>query len=290
MPVLLFLLILALATPAAAQGGAPAQDRTSRAFTLGERVWVVLPAGWVEKPKEDVPPPSLLVASAPNLLFHDILVLENVRDHAVLKVAFSENPYFGTSAQLDGQMRAGMLAHLFYFGFPPPRSCIAETKAHVERKKREAEAKRDKDDPPPLVSVTQLCQFASTPMDFYAEQVSPGFTMDSNGRVTPAFRSFIPLSMQQLDHAGYTFYIFEAQGQRLLDRPDLEKYNLAEDIRGARAYYFWAVGAETPFPFARDPLRRNVPLLHVIYAALSTTGTAFEDFRDKLTSVRFSRP
>lgn len=288
---------LALLLLSAAACWAQGQDapEVRRAFSLAERVGVVLPVDWVERQDEHPPPPGLLAGSAPRLLFTDVLVLENHKRLSVLKLGISENPFFGgTGATLEAQMRAGsgqaLAGHLFFFFFPPPRGCLARAKAALDAARRQEEARAaaaEEKRAPRVVSISTNCEFASTPLDFYAEEISTGVALNSAGRAEGMLRSFYLPPLEQVELDGKTFFIFETQGQRLVGRDELDKFNLPEDRIGARAYFFWAIGAETPFPFVRDPLRKNVPLYHIAYACLSTTGTAIAEFREVLRHVRF---
>lgn len=276
---------------------APAQDQpaAARGFSLAERAWVVLTSNWVERENEAPPPPFLLVASAPPITFTDILTIENRKALSVVKLGISENPFFGSNpADLDARIQSALVQHLFYFFFPPPRNCLATAKAEVEAawRKEQARAAAESDEkekrPPKPVSVIQWCDFSSTPQDFYSSQVSPGFALSSTGRAQPSLRRFYIAPTESMELAGKTFYIFEARGELMVDRAELDKFNLPEEMRGARAHFFWAVGADNPFPFVRDPLRKNVQIFHVVYATLSSTGTAIADFREKLRGVRFA--
>lgn len=278
----------------------PAQDvPLPRTFSLSDRLTVTLNTDWTERRNEDLPPPNLLVASAPKFLFSDILVVENRHSYEALKVLISENPFLGsTSAALDTRMRAsggaGMAAGLFYLFFPPPRTCLAEARAALEQeRRREAErlAKlKEQDRVARLFSASRQCLFAATPLDLFAEQVSPGVVLESGGGANGMPRNFFVPSMEQIEREGKTFFIFEAQGQRMLDRPDLDHYSLREELRGARAHVFWAIGADSPFPFFFDAARKNVQLYHVVLATLSTTGTATRRFHEVLERISFSKP
>jgi hypothetical protein len=113
-------------------------------------------------------------------------------------------------------------------------------------------------------------------------------SLNSAGGSRGLFPSFYVPPTERVEIDGKTFFIYEAQGQGYVDRPQLDYFNLPEGWQGARAFLFWAVGADTPFPFVRDPARRNVRLVHVAYACLSTTGDARPAFLEKLRSIRFA--
>jgi len=67
---------------------------------------------------------------------------------------------------------------------------------------------------------------------------------------------------------GLTFYVFEAQSRMQLDLATVNHFNLPDEMQGAQADFFWAVGAPSPFPFFRDPQRKNVPVIQVAYAGM----------------------
>jgi len=52
------------------------------------------------------------------------------------------------------------------------------------------------------------------------------------------------------------------------DLATVDHFNLADETQGAQADFFWAVGAPSPFPFFRDPQRKNVQVIQVAYAGL----------------------
>jgi len=71
-----------------------------------------------------------------------------------------------------------------------------------------------------------------------------------------------------VEASGLTFYVFEAQGRMWLDLATVDHFNLPDEMQGAKADFFWAVGAPSPFPFIRDPQRKNVPLIQVVYTGM----------------------
>lgn len=262
-----------------------------RGFSLNDRALVSLPADWAERHSDNLPPPFLLAGSAPRLVFSDLLALENRDTWEVLKIGVSENSFVGSNpAALEDHVHASGLNYLFYFFFPPSRNCLARAKAALESAEAVEEA-RHKDDEDKkqrqTVSITQNCQATATPLDFYAAQVSSGLTFNSEGRSRGLFRPFYIPPTERLELDGKTFFIFEAQGQSYVDQPELDFFNLPNDKQGARAYLFWAVGADTPFPFVFDPVRKNVQLVHVAYACLNSNGLARPAFLEKLRSLRF---
>jgi hypothetical protein len=302
------LLVLALLTAASDGAGRPsAQSRAgnAREFSLNDRVFVSLMADWLER--RDVPPPPapVLVASAPRLRFSDILVLENRVAPAVLEFAFSDNPYIGQDSralETSLQVRAGAVPHLFYFFFPPPAGCLGKALEAFEKAKQEADAQREREraearenekppppSTPPGVTISARCDFGPEPRDFFSEQVSPSVVFSRSGtseRVRGDLRELYMPPMEQVEIGEMTFLIFEAQGQRTVDRADVERYGFPDSTVGARVHFFWAIGARTPFPFIRDPHRKDLQLVHVVYATLSLSGDARPEFRDLLRRIR----
>jgi len=260
----------------AASGWGQEPPPASRMVALGDRATALLTTDWAEHRNDDLPPPFLLAGAAPRLVFSEFRVLENRRSWEVLKTGVSENPFIGSNpTALDEHIHTSGLTYLFYFFFPPPRSCLARARASLKAAEENA-------------SITQACEPAATPLDFYAGQVSSGVSLNSAGGSRGLFPSFYVPPTERVEIDGKTFFIYEAQGQRYIDRPQLDYFNLPDEWQGARAFLFWAVGADTPFPFVRDPVRKNVRLVHVAYACLSTTGDARPAFLEKLRSIRFA--
>lgn len=284
----------------AASGWGQEPPVASGMFAVGDRATALLTADWTEHRNDDLPPPFLLAGAAPRLVFSEFLVLENRKAWEVLKTGVSENPFIGSNpAALNDHIHANGLTYLFYFFFPPSGNCLARAKASLkaaeaaeearrEREEKQSDKKEKKERPPQAVSITQACEWAATPLDFYAGQVSSGVSLNSEGGARGLFPSFYVPPTERVEIDGKTFFIYEAQGQRYVDRPQLEAFSLPDDWQGARAFLFWAVGADTPFPFVRDAARKNVRLVHVAYACLSTTGDARPAFLEKLRSIRFA--
>jgi len=295
----LFLSFLLLGTAIlAAAPGALAQGE----FSLNGRVSISLSPGWTERRDVLPPPPAPLTASAPRLRFSDILVLENRTSPGIIEIAFSDNPYIGSdSATLANRLQigAGALQHLFYFFFPPPRACLARFSAAFEAAKKKADEEHDRDDRDskrsrpsslPDVNISGRCDFGPETREFFAEQISRSLTFRRSGsteRVESQIPRFYLPPMEQHEIGDMTFLVFEAQAERLVTRDDVEKYGFADEFNGARVHYFWAIGARTPFPFIRDPLRKDLQLVHIVYSTLSTTGDARTRFFSLLRDLRF---
>ncbi len=270
------------------------QPAGNKAFGLGDHATVQLEGRWTERGADNLPPPFLLAGSAPRLVFSELLVLENRDAWEVLKLGISENPFIGSNpAALEDQMHNKGLEYLFYFFFPPSKNCLARTKASLEAAEAAEEARHRDDDKKERsrqkVSITQKCEPAATAQDFFAAQVSSGLSFNSESKAQPQFLSFYIPPTERMEMNGKTFFIFEAQAQKYVERADLDFFNLPDDRQGSRAYLFWAVGADSPFPFVFDPTRKNVQLVHMAYACLNSTGLARPAFLDKLKAVRFAR-
>jgi len=292
-----FTVVAALGMAAVVAPSAYAQ----REYSLNERVFVTLSSDWVERRDVPPPPPAPLAASAPRLRFSDILILENREAPSIIEVAFSDNPYVGLdAATLTNrlQLGGGALQHFFYFFFPPPRACLARLNSQFEAAKKKADedserrykdSKRSRSSSP--VTVSGRCDFGPEMREFFAEQISSGMTFRRSGsaeRVDADIQRFYFAPTEQHEIGDMTFFVFEAQSDRMVTRDDIEKYGFADELNGARVYYFWAIGARTPFPFIRDPQRKDLQLVHVVYSTLSTSGDARARFFALLRELRFS--
>lgn len=277
----------------------------TRVFSLHDRLVIELSATWSER-RDILPPPQpVLAASAPPLRFSDFMVLEDRHTPALLQFGFSDNPFEGLDpGRLETRLyvQRGALAHLFYFFFPPPAECLARGQSaferakigEIERRDREARSSKEDDRPRSLspISVSSLarCEFAPTPRDLFASRLSPSvrFRLSSSREsVTGELRDFYLPAMTQMEIGEMTFFIFEAQDNRLLEFADVERFGLRPEMNGARVHYFWAVGARTPFPFLREFDRRDRQLVHVAAATLSLRGEARDEFLDLLRRIRF---
>ena len=276
----------------------------ARSFSLSDHAQITLTTDWLVRP-DIVPPPSpLLIASAPSLVFSELLLLENRRAPAILQIGVSDNPFLGSDAQqLDTRMHERLATDLFYFFFPPPRTCLASAKTTFEESRRKEEERLRKEEEQqegkkqttsatarqPIV-LSQRCEFSPTPLDFYAAQLSPGVVFratEKGDRVEGQLRNFYLPPMEQVEIRDKTFFIFEARAERTLERSDSEEFGLPDDRRGMRPYFFWAIGANSPFPFARDPHRKDLELFHVVYACLSLDGNPHAEFRELLERIAF---
>ena len=70
-----------------------------------------------------------------------------------------------------------------------------------------------------------------------------------------------------------------------LDLATVDHFNLPDEMQGSQADFFWAVGAPSPFPFFRDPQRKNVPLIQVAYAGIGLGPNKRDIFMKLLRQV-----
>ena len=262
-------------------------------FSLPSGTLIDLPDDWAAREPVRLPPPPSLAASAPQVSFSEIVVVENAGTHSLLQVAVSNNPFMGRDAEsLDAQMHAfagsgnSLVDYLFYFFFPPPRDCL-DGGAEAYQKAQPKSHADEQTAPSPDLGIPLYCRYSPTLSDFYSNQVSAGavYRPTEAGRVDGMFRPFYLAPMEEVESGGLTFYVFEAQGQIPLDQETINYFNLPDDLQGAKADFFWAVGAPTPFPFFRDPQRKNVPIIQVAYAGVSLGPNQRSEFMKLLHQV-----
>jgi hypothetical protein len=292
---------LVLALAGAAPGGGQALVRE---FSLPGRAAVELAGDWLTRREAEPPPPTMLVPSAPPVRFTEALVVESRLLPAVLVLAASDNPFTGyTPAQLDVELVAqprsgrGLLDYLFYFFFPPPAGCLARGRSAYDRAERRQQDERERQANPdrPLpprqpVRVRQECEPSPAPREFFAGQLSPAIILRSmrhEVEVRGEFGEFYRPNPEQIELGEFTFYLFEAESARMIDRAEIERFGLADARQGEQAHFYWAVGARTPFPFLADPARKDVELIHVAFATLAPRGQGRSRFRALLESIRF---
>lgn len=302
-PTRLAALVLVLAMVAGGAGARSGQT-LGREFSLPGRATVELAGDWLTRREAEPPPPTMLVPSAPPLRFTEALVVESHGLPAVLVLAASDNPFTGyTPAQLDLELVAeqrpgrGLLDYFFYFFFSPPAGCLARGRSafdRAERRQREArERQSDSDRPlPPRqpVRVRQECEPSPSPRDFFADQLSPAIVLRSKRHeveVRGEFGEFYRPNPEEIQLGGYTFFLFEAESARMIERAEIERFGLGDARQGEQAHFYWAVGARTPFPFLADPARKDVELIHVAYATLAPRGQGRSRFRSLLETIRF---
>lgn|GEM_PF-3158180 len=297
-----FLPILIFAT-----GSLRAQDAapSARSFSFAGQARLDLPRDWSVYADVLLPPPPLLIPSAPHLVFSDFLLLQNLTSPGVLELGVSDNPFLGSDAvQLDIGVHQDFVRDLFYFFFPPPRTCLARAKNSFEEVKRREEERGEQEEQAQEknpkksavarnhVGLSETCEFSPTPSDFFASQLSTSVLLRETrhgDRVEGHWRNFYIPPMEVLEIKGKTFFIFEARAEQPVERGDIERFGLPDDRRGERAHFFWAIGANTPFPFFRDPHRKDLQLFHVVFANLGLDGDGRSEFRKLLDNITFER-
>ena len=280
-----FLLLAAqetISSPVDAQVGqlrvihAEAEDQSkspsTQPFSLRSGVTIRLSDDWGPDLYDRTPTPSALHPYAPREIgFSEFLNLQNLRDHSLLKLASSNNPFEGRDHRdLDAQMHErpssgrGLLNYLSYFFFPPPPHCVEQAFAEYGRDRRKFKPDEDAD-----VNIALNCEYLPTLPDFYSAQLSHGLVfrrLSGLETVDSTWGEFYLPEVEQVETNGLTFFVYEAQGLEQLTLQTVRQFNLPEDLQGAQLDFFWAIGAPSPFPFMVDPTHRNIPIIHVVYA------------------------
>src|SRR3974390_72391 len=245
---------------------------STQPFSLRSGVTIRLSGDWGPDLYDRTPTPSALHPYAPlEIGFSEFLNLQNLRDHSLLKLASSNNPFEGRDQRdLDAQMHElpssgrGLLNYLSYFFFPPPPHCVEQAFAEYGRDRRKFKPAEDAD-----VNIALNCEYLPTLPDFYSAQLSHGLVfrrLSGLETVDSTWGEFYLPEVEQVETNGLTFFVYEAQGLEQLTLQTVRQFNLPEDLQGAKLDFFWAIGAPSPFPFMVDPTHRNAPLVHVVYA------------------------
>ena len=247
----------------------------SKQFSLLSGTSIDLSPDWIEREQMPLPPSPRLALFAPRVTFLEFMALENPKMHSTLRIATTTNPFQGADeVALDVQMHGatgsgnGLADYLFYFFFSPPRDCLDGGSEAYKKAKNQAELPHRAAVSPDL-SIRTDCKHAPTLADFYSRELSPGVLFQAtNGveRASGIYPEFYLTPMEKVEANGLTFYVFEAQGRTQLNLATVDHFNLPDEMQGAQADFFWAVGAPSPFPFLRDAQRKNVPLIQVAYA------------------------
>jgi hypothetical protein len=248
----------------------------SRRFSLSSGVSIDASSDWIEREQMPLPPSPKLARFAPQVTFLEFMALENPKMHSVLRIATTTNPFLGSDeVALDVQMHGaagsgrGLADYLFYFFFSPPRDCLDGGSEAYRKAKSQAESP-DQTVSPDL-SIRTYCKHAPTLADFYSRELSPGVLFQATNGAELAsgiYPEFYLTPMEKVEANGLTFYVFEAQGRTQLDLATVNHFNLPDEMQGAQVDFFWAVGAPSPFPFFRDPQRKNVPVIQVAYSGI----------------------
>src|SRR6266852_4011808 len=258
-------------------GSSQAQSHVKlRRFSLPSGASIEVSPNWIEREQLTLPPSPRLAPFAPQVTFLEFAALENPKMHSALRIATTTNPFLGgDEVALDVQMHSaagsgsGLADYLFYFFFPPPRDCLDGGSEAYRKAKSHAELPSQTVSPE--LSIQTNCKHAPTLADFYSRELSPGVLYQfTNGveRASGIYPEFYLAPMEKVEANGLTFYVFEAQGRMQLDLATVDHFNLPDEMQGSQADFFWAIGAPSPFPFFRDPQRKNVPLIQVAYAGI----------------------
>src|SRR5713226_8948689 len=269
-----------------------------RRFSLSSGASIEVSPEWIEREQMPLPPSPRLARFAPQVTFLEFAALENPKMHSVLRIATTTNPFLGDDeAALDVQMHGaagsgnGLADYLFYFFFSPPRDCLDGGSEAYRRAKSQA-ASADKTTVSPDLSIRTDCKHAPTLGDFYSRELSPGILFQATNGVERASGIYPELylaPMEKVEANGLTFYVFEAQSRSQLDLAAVDHFNLPDEMQGTQADFFWAVGAPSPFPFFRDPQRKNVQVIEVAYAGIGLGPNKRDIFLRLLRQVRSPR-
>lgn len=259
-------------------------------YALSNSISVELPTSWHALKSDDFSLAGTLAPYAPPFHFSQVVMFTNEKQNSILLLGLSDNPLLGhDSYWLDAQIHAptgsgmSLLDLVFYFFFPPSQACLD----YALQNYTDATMTPTSADSPPRLQVTYTCPHPPTLSGFYSAQVSSGITFEqsnSGPRVFGLIRDFYLSPMEQADISGMTFYSFEAQRQGQISRAAVGHYNLPENLQGGHSDIFWAIGAQSPFPFVADG--RSTPLFHVAYATPSTGPSDRQEFNRLLHGVK----
>jgi len=269
-------------------------------FSLNNGASIDLAADWHKTDGGAMSPPSLIGSYAPPFHFTNALVASNDQQEAMLELATSDNPLAGhDSYWLDAQMHSppgsgmSLTDFLFYLFLPPSQSCLG----HMFEVYTEASRAPQSGDPSSQsdLQVSATCTFTASLSDFYSSQISSAITFEQTAggpRAFPDVKDFQLTPMEQVDVSGLTFFVFEAQSTQGISADAVAHFNLPKELQGAHADFFWAIGAESPFPFVRDPGRKDAPVIHLSYASIAPgpNPNRRPDFMDLLHHVHFNPP
>jgi len=264
-----------------------------RRFSLLSGASIEVSPDWIEREQMPLPPSPRLAPFAPRVTFLEFAALENPKMHSALRIATTTNPFLGgDEVALDVQMHAAagsgssLADYLFYFFFSPPRDCLDGGSEAYRKAKSHAELPSQTVSPE--LSIQTNCKHAPTLADFYSRELSPGVLYQfTNGveRASGIYPEFYLAPMEKVEANGLTFYVFEAQGRMQLDLATVDHFNLPDEAQGAQPDFFWAVGTPSPFPFLRDPQRKNVQVIQVAYAGLGLGPNKRDSFLRLLRQV-----
>jgi hypothetical protein len=273
----------------------PRGPEQQQRVTLPTGISIDLSGEWVQSESAGIPPSPWLAPFAPRVNFFEFSALDNFKTHSALRIGTTNNAFRGIDEEtLDAQMHGpvgsnSLIDYLFYFFFPPPRNCLDGGAAAYHKARSDGIA--DQDAAAPSLNVRTDCHHGPTVADFYSSQLSSGVVFEfeftnAKERAVGVFPQFYLLPMEKVESNGLTFYVFEAQGQTQLNLATLYHFNLPDDLQGAQADYFWAVGGPSPFPLVFDPQRKNEPLIQVAYAGVGLGPNKRDNFMRLLRQVR----
>jgi hypothetical protein len=280
---------------------AATKDDTSGALVhhLAADISVALPAAWQEFEIGSMPPPTAIASYAPPFHLTGILALQNSKQVAMLQFATSSNPLIGHDSNwLDSQMHmpsgSGMsvLDLIFYYFFPPTSTCIEQVLTQDPRASfapLPAGASGSDLNSGSVLQVSLACKPQATLTGFFQSQVSGGITFAQTNDGPRAFADIAKFylgPMERVAVGGMVWFVFEAQKVDPLGPNVGTNFNLAGNLQGAQADFFWAIGAISPFPFVNDSPRGNQPLIHVAYASVGVNGNKHADFMALLQKVQ----
>ena len=275
-----------IALPLGWAGVCLAQDSSSAVYPVLGDIAIELPSAWQPVENKGVLPPAGLASYGPPFHLSKVTTLTNEDEGSILQLATSDNPLLGHDAYwLDTQMHAGsgsgmsMPDFLLYLFLPPSTSCMDKISQNYSSAIR---VSTTEDSDASDLQVSYDCPFSATLWDFYAARVSSGLTFrhgtTRGSRAVGKFRDFYVAPMEEMTFSGMTFFVFEAQQTEPLSQGAADYFNVPEAVTGAKADFFWAIGAPSPFPFVREPGGENGSLLHVAYATVGTGSNKRNDF------------
>jgi hypothetical protein len=287
---LVLLLCFLVAGQAHAQNPANTPSAPTQRFSLSNGVSIALPSEWA--PRADVPlaPANDLVPSAPPLVFSELHYWNDTADSSVLAFGLSDSPFRATDENSLGRGILGgaetkpvLVDYFSYFFFPPPQSCLTSAASAFETKAHEIDGGKSVSGSSPSSDFELLydCTYSPTLADFYSYELSPRLRIRrTNGaaRWQPQTAEFYLPAMEEVQSNRLTFFVFEAQGETAVTRELVSDFNLPQKLNGAMTDYFWAIGAPTPFPFARVSGKESEPLIQVAFASAGYGPNKRPDF------------
>ncbi|HEV2287979.1 MAG TPA: hypothetical protein VGR81_03405 [Candidatus Acidoferrales bacterium] len=281
-----------------AQNPANTPSASTQRISLANGVSIELPYDWAPRTDSHLATSGQMAASAPPLVFSELHFWDDSADSSVLAFGLSNNPFLGGDknsliAQILGGANAkpALLDYLFYFFFPPPPSCLDGAAAAFQAKARESAAgKSASSDAATPSDFTLLydCTYSPSLADFYSYELSPRLQIrraSGAERWQPQTTNFYFPAMEEVQSNRLTFFVFEAQGEGAVTRETVEDFNVPEKLNATMTDYFWAVGAPTPFPFARVSLEKSEPLIQVAFASAGYGPNKRPDFLQILRRI-----